>query len=70
MVCTTWFQTSKESGPKEPGFGPPPERASILFPPCGSLLEWWSFAEYQIPNAKSQGFRCQEKETQKLKPEH
>ncbi len=33
---------SKESGPKGPGFGLPPEGAPILFPLCGSLLEWWS----------------------------
>ena len=39
MVYITWFQTSKESGPKGPGFGLPPEGASILFPPCGSRLE-------------------------------
>ena len=29
----------KESGPKGPGFGLPPEGASMVFPPCGSLLE-------------------------------
>ena len=32
-------ETSKESGPKGPGFGLPPEGASIVFAPCGSLLE-------------------------------
>ena len=30
---------SKELELKGPGFGLPPEGASILFPPCGSLLE-------------------------------
>jgi hypothetical protein len=30
---------SEESGPEGPGFGLPPEGASILLPPCGSLLE-------------------------------
>ena len=37
-----WLVGNKESGPKGPGFALPPEGASILFPPCGSLLEWWS----------------------------
>jgi len=32
-------KNSKESGPKGPGFGQPPEEAPILFPPGGSLLE-------------------------------
>ncbi len=42
-----------------------------------ALLEYWSTRVYEIPNSKHQisgsqvsGFRCQEKETQKLKPEH
>jgi hypothetical protein len=30
---------NKESGPKGPGFGLPPEGASMVFPRCGSLLE-------------------------------
>ncbi len=66
MVYITWFQTSKESGPKGPGLGLPPERTSILFPPCGSLLEWWSNGVYEISNFKHQisgfqvsGVRCQ-----------
>jgi hypothetical protein len=40
----------------------------MLFPSFGSLLEWWSLVKYQIPNTKSQGFRCQER-NEKLKPE-
>jgi hypothetical protein len=35
-------KTSKEFGPTGLSFGLPPEGDSILFPPCGSLLEWWS----------------------------
>jgi hypothetical protein len=30
---------TKQSGPKGPGFGLPPKGASMVFPPCGSLLE-------------------------------
>jgi hypothetical protein len=45
---------SKESGPKGPGFGLPPEGAPILFPPCSSRLEWWNIIKYQIPSTKLQ----------------
>ena len=48
-AVTNLGRCSKESGPKGPGFGLPPEGASMVFPPCGSLLEWWS-----IENIKSQ----------------
>jgi hypothetical protein len=33
---------NKESGPKGRDFELSPEGVSILFPPCGSRLEWWS----------------------------
>jgi len=33
---------NEKSGPKGLGLGLPPDGTSILFPPCGSLLEWWS----------------------------
>ena len=39
---TVIILSNKESGLKGPGFGLPSEGASILFPPCGSLLERWS----------------------------
>jgi hypothetical protein len=42
-----WLVGSKESGPKGPGFGLPPEEASILLPPYGSLLKL-----LKIPNHK------------------
>ncbi|UCF02805.1 MAG: hypothetical protein JSV14_03905 [Deltaproteobacteria bacterium] len=35
----------KESGPKGPGFGLPPEGASMVFPrlrQCAGVMEWWS----------------------------
>jgi hypothetical protein len=50
--------SNKESGLKVPGFGLPSEWASILFPPCGSLLEWWSVVKYQTPSTKTEGLRC------------
>ncbi len=56
-----WFSSiykSEESGLLGASFEPLPEEASIVFPPCGSLLEWWSNAKYQILSTKSQGFRC------------
>jgi len=40
--CFLRKEKSKESGPKGPGFALPPEGASMVFPLCGSLLEWWS----------------------------
>jgi hypothetical protein len=40
---------SRESAPKGPTFELPPEGVPMLFLRCGSLLEWWSIAKYQIP---------------------
>jgi len=45
---------SEELGTKGPGFEPPPEEAFDVFPSCGSLLEWWSTAKYQISSTKLQ----------------
>jgi len=49
---------SKEPRLKGPCLGLPPEGLERSFPSCGSLLEWWSIAKYQIPSTKSQGVRC------------
>jgi hypothetical protein len=40
MTGRKWYDSRKRT--KGPGFALPPEGASIVFTPSGSLLEWWS----------------------------
>jgi len=65
---------SKESGSKGPGFGLPPEGTTIVFPPCGSLLEWWSNGalrniKFQAPSLRVSGVGCQVSGERKIEAE-
>jgi hypothetical protein len=64
---------SKESMARGLGFGPPQSGLLTSFlhaAVCSRVLEWSSFAKYQIRSTKSQDVRCRVSGVRIDRPEH